>query len=212
MKKEAILLLLVSSTILVNIILVSACQGVNINSAQLEELDQLIGIGPVYAQRIVDSRPFSSLDDLIRVSGIGNVTLNNIKEQGLACTDYDEDNPLEDSQENNQNNQEIKDKSEDAEDNTTNNDDPQETEEFTNTSTTLTNPNSQKQKTITTKQEVNPNIEPIMLNTPIPLSGNSINNQEQIVYESKNEIIRQYLPYAFCILLIFIIIVLLLKR
>lgn len=58
---------------------------VDINTASLEQLDELSGIGPVYAQRIVDNRPFSSVDDLDRVKGIGPATLAKIKEQGLAC-------------------------------------------------------------------------------------------------------------------------------
>ena len=37
---------------------------ININTATLEQLDMLTGIGPTYAQRIVDNRPFSSIDDL----------------------------------------------------------------------------------------------------------------------------------------------------
>jgi len=60
---------------------------IDINSASLTKLDELYGIGPVKAQSIVDARPFDSIDDLIDVSGIGEVTLQNIKNQGLACVD-----------------------------------------------------------------------------------------------------------------------------
>lgn len=48
---------------------------VNLNSASLEQLDGLPGVGPVIAQRIVDFReangPFASVADLANVSGIG---------------------------------------------------------------------------------------------------------------------------------------------
>ena len=62
---------------------VSGC--IDINSASVDELDELTGIGPVYAGRIIDGRPFDSLDDLVKVSGIGEITLEKIKTQGLAC-------------------------------------------------------------------------------------------------------------------------------
>lgn len=49
---------------------------VNINTAGIEELDTLPGIGPSTAQKIVDDRerngPFASPEDLKRVSGIGD--------------------------------------------------------------------------------------------------------------------------------------------
>ena len=43
----------------------------DVNSASLAELQNIPGIGPVVAQRIIEARPFKSADDLQRVKGIG---------------------------------------------------------------------------------------------------------------------------------------------
>jgi competence ComEA-like helix-hairpin-helix protein len=64
---------------------------ININSASTKELDKLSGIGEVKAQAIVDSRFFNSIDDLIDVYGIGEITLQKIKDQGLACVENAEE-------------------------------------------------------------------------------------------------------------------------
>ncbi|MCX6719709.1 MAG: helix-hairpin-helix domain-containing protein [Candidatus Staskawiczbacteria bacterium] len=68
-------------------ILILATDKIDINTATLSELDKLTGIGPKYAQAIIDARPFSSVDDLNKVKGIGPKTLQKIKDQGLACID-----------------------------------------------------------------------------------------------------------------------------
>jgi competence ComEA-like helix-hairpin-helix protein len=52
---------------------------VDINSASLEELINVKGIGPALAEKIINNRPFSSLDDLAQVQGIGTTSLKSIK-------------------------------------------------------------------------------------------------------------------------------------
>lgn len=57
---------------------------IRINYATQEELEQLKGIGPSKASSIIQYReengPFQSLEDLLNVTGIGEKTLENIKE------------------------------------------------------------------------------------------------------------------------------------
>jgi competence ComEA-like helix-hairpin-helix protein len=60
---------------------------ININAAPANELEQITQIGPSRAQQIIALRPFESVNDLARVSGIGEGTLEVIEAQGLACAE-----------------------------------------------------------------------------------------------------------------------------
>ena len=57
---------------------------INVNTATATELEELPGVGEVIAQAIVDYRtengPFTSVDQLLDVSGIGDATLENIRD------------------------------------------------------------------------------------------------------------------------------------
>ncbi|MGF1661570.1 MAG: ComEA family DNA-binding protein, partial [Kineosporiaceae bacterium] len=61
---------------------------VDVNTATAGELEQLPGIGPVLAQRIVawreDTGPFASVDDLAAVPGIGPATLEELRDSATV--------------------------------------------------------------------------------------------------------------------------------
>ncbi len=91
---------------------------IDINSASLENMMKIKGLGGegIIAQRVIDARPFDSLDDLIKVNGIGEKTLEKIKDQNLACVaNSQEDEEIEEEPE-----EEIPVKNETKEDEETN--------------------------------------------------------------------------------------------
>jgi competence protein ComEA len=57
---------------------------INVNTATATDLEELPGVGEVIAQAILDYRtengPFTSVDQLLDVSGIGDATLENIRD------------------------------------------------------------------------------------------------------------------------------------
>jgi competence ComEA-like helix-hairpin-helix protein len=52
---------------------------VNVNTATQAELESLPGVGPVIARRIIEGRPYRSVDELDRVKGIGKKRLEEIR-------------------------------------------------------------------------------------------------------------------------------------
>lgn len=59
---------------------------IDINSASLAQIDEIVHVGSKVAQKIIDDRPYGSVQDLSRVKGIGNGKyLQDIIAQGFAC-------------------------------------------------------------------------------------------------------------------------------
>jgi len=83
---KRLLCIFILSLILLPLVFAECESGqVDINSASLNDLDKLYGIGGVKAQAIIDSRSYDSIEDLIKAKGIGEKTLDKIKSQNLAC-------------------------------------------------------------------------------------------------------------------------------
>ncbi len=180
--KFLILLLLVIS-------FVGAESCIDINFASLDELDELVGIGPVYAGRIVDTRPFDSINDLVKVSGIGEKTLEKIKSQGLVCIngnfEVNEEGDLEDEE------IIIKDSEEDLE--------------------IIKSEMEVISISASSEGKKNYSLEPDKKVIKLNSHKDSIRNSV-VIYESKNERIKKYAIYGFSLFLIFIITILIWKQ
>ena len=57
----------------------SCDEPIDLNTASQEQLQQLHGIGPVKAATMVAGRPYESVEDLLKIPGIGQKTLEKIK-------------------------------------------------------------------------------------------------------------------------------------
>lgn len=53
---------------------------INVNTAGVEELVSLKGVGEAYAQKIINNRPYASYDEFLEKSGIPESTANNAKD------------------------------------------------------------------------------------------------------------------------------------
>jgi competence protein ComEA len=53
---------------------------ININSATLSQLDTIPGIGPVYAQNIIEQRPYSTIEELVQKGAIKQGLFEKIKD------------------------------------------------------------------------------------------------------------------------------------
>lgn len=164
---------------------------VDINSASLTELDKLSGIGPAYAQGIIDGRPYSNLDELDKVKGIGPKTLEKIKSQGLACigsgTLVKTTSSTIESSETFQEVEEPK----------------IETYSIPKVTANIVEEIFQEQ------QEVIPED---LTESIINLNSDITNVKEKVVYESRSEKIRKYAIYVFAVFLLVIIAFLLFEK
>jgi hypothetical protein len=183
---RTIVLLLLTFLLIQNISALCEEGQIDINSASLEELMKIKGLGGkgIIAQRVIDSRPFSSVDSLIDVNGIGNATLNGIKSHGLACV-KDELNEEEEK--------------EDKKD-TVNNESTTVEQVINNSYVNIPIINNSENKTLELK--------PISLNLPVENSTKDIKSEENSQDLDKNKIAF----YGFFVFAGIIIILLVIRR
>ena len=59
----------------------TALARISINSALQEDLEALPGIGPVTAKKIIDNRPYGSLEELVEKKAMGQALFKKLKDQ-----------------------------------------------------------------------------------------------------------------------------------
>ena len=60
---------------------VGASGKININTAGSAELDTLYGVGPATAQKIIDGRPYSKIEDLVAKKAVSQTVFDRIKDE-----------------------------------------------------------------------------------------------------------------------------------
>lgn len=72
--------------------------GINLNTATSEQLQTLNGVGPAKAKAIIEFRekngPFKSIDDLDKVSGFGQKSIDKIRDQLTVDTQKNVQKPV----------------------------------------------------------------------------------------------------------------------
>jgi|SRR5690625_8941 len=58
---------------------------VDINSASISELQEIIHIGEKRAEQLIELRPFNNVSELERINGIGQARMDDIMEENKAC-------------------------------------------------------------------------------------------------------------------------------
>ena len=59
----------------------AASDKININTASLSQLDILYGVGPATAQKIIDGRPYSKIEDLVAKKAVSQTVFDRIKDE-----------------------------------------------------------------------------------------------------------------------------------
>ncbi len=63
---------------------IGKASGVDLNSADEQDLERVGGLGRERARRIVENRPFDSWDDVKRIEGFGDTLVSDLQKAGAT--------------------------------------------------------------------------------------------------------------------------------